>query len=166
MRIIQCLILTTLLSFFYSCSDDEASGPEKDRFTGNYLIESEHISQIHTFYDSVGNVIGMGLDTNIYSNEKLSITEGTTSDTMVIDGLINSFFSGNRTVAKGGLLNDSIQIVYEQSNPPLSNDFIRGKIWLTEDSIFLDYYWDKSDIWSSGAFPEKGHVKASGIKNR
>ena len=133
-------------------------------FSGIWQVEGTHISGIHTFYDSIGNEIGMGLDTTIVSTDMLLISQQGDTDTLIIDGLVKSFNANFRTIVQGTVQNDTINIHYDLSSPGTSNNYIRGQIWLQSDNIFLDYDWDTSDIWSTDGLPREGSVISSGSK--
>ena len=87
-----------LLLLTFACNKEEQTGAQLEAFLGDYLIQSTHISGIHTRYDSIGNIIFMGYDTTLVADENLSITRQEQSDTLLIDGLIQSFFAGQRKI--------------------------------------------------------------------
>lgn len=170
------MLVTFLVVLFFACKKDNddsgiipnndsiISNNEFEAFIGLYEVQSRHISGIETFYDSIGNQIGMGIDTSFVDNELLTISQYNQTDTLLLEGLINSFFQNHRTAVKCVYSNDSLHIVHEFSVEILRNNYIRGKIWMKDDSLFLDYHWDKSDLWSSGALPEYGEVLSSGVR--
>ena len=150
-----------LLLVLFSCKKDDSENNNQaniEKFLGNYEIENIHISGIHTFYDSTGNITFQGNDTTTVSNDLFSITMGNDNDTLLINSLINNL-NNSSTEVKGVVTGDTLKIVHDHSFAPTFNNFIKGNIWMKEDSIFLNYYWDKSDTWSAGALPVRGEVE-------
>ena len=108
----------------------------------------------------------MGYDTSTFSPEQISIELLGETDTLEIDGLIQSLRRNStfRQIVKGVVVNDTINIIYEESTPN-NNDLIRGKIWIIGDSIIMDYLWDTMDTYN-WLIPERGMVTARGLKIR
>ncbi|MFK7905482.1 MAG: hypothetical protein AB8B69_10175 [Chitinophagales bacterium] len=92
----------------------------------------------------------------------LLITQAEDKDTLLIANLINHF-DDSRAEVKAILIDDTVRIVHDLTMGSTTNNYIKGNIWLKEDSIFLNYIWNRSDTWSSGALPEAGTVKGKGI---
>ncbi len=167
----QIIFFSVFLFFFIvSCNNNEDDttvlppNNEFEQFIGNYQIASEHISGLHPVFDSVGNVLGLTEDTTLVIDSLLTILEkDATLDTVIINGLIKSAIGNFRQEVLATFEQDSLIIHYDQSNQ-ISNDYVRGKIWLEGDSLFLDYRWDRSDTWSTGATPVYGNVKGKGIR--
>jgi len=153
-----------LLLIIHACSNDDSGleGPMNSKFIGIYEIENEHISGIHTEFDSSGNITFQGYDTTLIVNDQFIIENGGTEDSVIINSLINGFYGGEREV-KGVFMNDSIQIVHEFSDQ-LNKDYIRGRIWFEGDSLRLDYRWDQSNIWANYAPPMRGMVLGVGVR--
>lgn len=160
------LLMTLLAILFFACKkeDDSIYTVDFEDFIGVYNVESRHISGIKTFYDSIGNQVGMGIDTVFVGSELVIISQYNKTDTLLLEGLINSFFEAQRATVKCVYGNDSLHIFHEFSVEGVRNNFIRGRVWKENDSLFLDYRWDKSDTWSSGALPEYGEVVGRGAK--
>ena len=165
-------ILFCILLFFcaISCSDDEAVTPtpttniEIEKFIGNYQITNEHISGLHSVFDSVGNFLDYTVDTTLVSDSILTIlATDLTLDSVMIQGLIKSLNGNFRQEVLATMEQDTLIIHYDEGNQ-ISSDYIRGKIWLEGDSLFLDYRWNQSDTWSTGAIPSYGNVKGKGIR--
>jgi len=166
-------IFLLLILVAFACKDDEPdmnidNEPNDELtledFIGSYDIETTHISGVQTFYDSVGNQIGQGFDTTLVTNQLLVIETGNSADTLLVNGLINGFNHGT-SIVEAVLEGDVITVIYDFSEPQLRHDFIKGTLRLDGDSIILVYQWDRSDIWSYGALPERGEVRGGGIRN-
>ncbi len=136
-------------------------------FLGDYTIRYEQISGIHTFYDSVGRFIKYGFDTVQILDTLMRITPTKHKDTFAINGLIKSWLYHNGHIkyqeVKAVLTNNVMNIIYEK-NRLIQNNYIRGEIRFEGDSIFLNYKWDTSDTWSTGALPVSGRVKGKGVR--
>ncbi len=144
-----------------SCKDDgvEAILP----FIGEYSIVSNNHSGLHFIYDDMGGVAGYEERTEILSDSILSIMQIGNTDTVLINGLINTLSGTDyRQEVKATASGDVLNIIYEKSNQTFNN-YIRGEIWLEGDSIHLEYNWNRSDIWSTGAIPSYGDVRGRGI---
>lgn len=154
------LFIFLFCTLIHSCNNNKQ--PEKfEIFYGNYNIEGVHKYGIIQEYDAPGNIIFEGYYTNEYS-EMLEIKQLHNTDTLLILGLMNSFEEEERIEVKGYFDSDTIRIVHEFNEHPVYNNYIRGNIWLQQDNIFLNYKWDKSDIWSNLALPRRGEVFGMG----
>lgn len=138
--------------------------PTNDQFIGNFTMDIEHQFGIITQYDSVGNIIYMGNDTLNLKNQNMAITQQGQTDTLTISNIIKGFYSNNNIEVQGLISNDTINLIYDKSDPLRMNNYVIGKIWINQDSIFMDYQWNTSDIWSAGALPERGTVMGKGSR--
>lgn len=162
-RLLAILFVTTLLS---SCMED---GPEVDLqedikpFVGSYSYDGTAIHGIVSFYDTIGNYLGMGYDTIQFENETLELSLQGDTDTLVVSGLLYSWnFNQDRKQAQGVLQNGSIQLIYDESDLAF-NRKITGTLHIDEDALQVDYVWDRSDVWS-GVPPVKGIISGNGMK--
>ncbi len=162
-RLLAILFVTMLLS---SCS---GNGPEVDQqekikpFVGSYSYDGTAIHGIVSFYDTVGNYLGMGYDTIQFENETLELSLLGDTDTLVVDGLLYSWnFDQDRKQVQGILENGSIQLIYDKSDLAF-NRKITGTLHIDEDALELEYVWDRSDVWS-GVPPVKGFITGNGMR--
>ncbi len=158
------IILALFVLIGLACNSDD-SGTEFSKinsFLGDYSILSEHITGIHTEYDSIGNIIFQGYDTITVSNNFFSIVEGSNQDTVILNQCLNDFNHESITV-KAVLSGDELSLVHEFSDIQ-HNDYLRGTVRVVGDSIFMDYYWDRSNVWANYAPPTRGSVLAQGVR--
>lgn len=157
--------LVLLVFCFVSCDKvTSTSLDNKDKFIGEYQIESTHLFGIITEYDSIGNQIFQGYDTTVLTDQVISISEiSGDNDTLLINSLINSFNHSGPEV-KGKVINDTLTLLHDFSIPSTFNNYIKGDLWLEGDSIFLDYIWDRSNTWTSEALPVRGMVSGQGFR--
>lgn len=134
--------------------------PDPIDFRGTYQIQINH-HYFTTLYDSVGNVDYIGyVDEQIVDTISL-IEVALIPDSLTAQSLITSSFRKETVGMKN--VNDTLFINLNES-VVWKNDILFGKIWMEQDSLKIDYNWDQSDTWSSGALPDKGEVKGGGVR--
>ncbi len=163
----KILLFLSIIAFLFvmdSCKKDPidpVDPPEEEvSFLGNYAIQSTHTFGLVPVYDSVGFAIDYEESTSIIT-DTISISQLSNTDSLYIESLLFSWH-GVKINVKATMQNDSLNIIHDYSNS-VRNNYIRGMVWLDSDSIFLDYRWDRSDIWSVGAVPEYGKVFSRGV---
>lgn len=158
-----------MLVFATACDkDDDNTDPGPDvvaveQFVGEYSIWNTEEIGIITFYDSIGNQIGQGIDTLEFESPLLEISFFEDTDTLLVDGLQKSWNESNLFSSKALFQNDTLHLLFDNGTST-NNNYIRGDIWLSGDSIYLDYRWNTSDTWSTGALPVYGEVFARGVQ--
>ncbi len=161
----QILMLSAILLLIHACKkDDEVSieEPSLDRYIGDYMVYSTHTARYYQLYDSVGNFLGLEEQVTEKIDSVLTISR-MDEDTLKINGLIKGLYGDFRQEVKAVEENDTLNIIFEMSTAT-RNNYIRGQIWLDEDSLHLDYRWNRSDTWSGYAIPEMGEVEGSGMR--
>jgi len=166
MRSTKQLLTVLIVLLLFSCTDDDPPLIEppiqEAQFSGEFSVDIEHISWVQTKYDNVGNIISQGYDTTNLQGASLFISSNN-SDTFLLNAIINSF--DQSTISVPAIqLDDTLRLIHEFGEPRLRNDYVRGDVWLNGDSLFYSYSWDRSDIWSTGALPERGIVTAKGVR--
>gem|GEM_PF-2075621 len=160
----KLLYLLLIVFVIASCKDDEMVINEEnpfEQFIGTYEVVAQHTTGLHAVYDDMGQFIGMEerLDEVMHTID-ISIAA---TDSVLVDGFLNNWnhgFTSTNAIALG----DTLSIVKED-NDLTRNDYIRGKMWLQDNQLYMDYRWDQSDVWSPDATPEYGEVTAIGTKN-
>ena len=161
MNVHSGLFMLTYCLLVLACNkDNEPLGGED--FIGEFRMDITHVSGLHTYYDSEGNIIDQRFDTVQHIDQTIAFSRST-ADTFFVGPLFNSLVQSS-VETQAFLRDDTLRFHHEFGEPQLRNDYIRGNAWLEGDSLFCDYRWDKSDIWSNGALPERGTVTASGIR--
>lgn len=161
---LSSIVLVILIG---SCSTESMDGEisksvDYSAFSGDYTMTVNHITGIHSQYDSIGNFLGFGIDSLYNVTMQIDINQYENSDSLIINGLITSHLL-NCCVKEvyGKIENDSIKLLRE-FNQDNNNDYVRGSIVFHDNSLTIDYRWDSSDTWSTEAFPTYGLVVGSG----
>lgn len=153
------LSLIFALCLFTQCDEDE---PETSNFVGTYDISFTHISGLQDSYDSVGNQLGFIIDTTFLENIEIEISE-LGFDSLTVSGLLTGW-NNNPFDDLSFFISDNPLVIDFDESTLTRNNYIRGEINLIADSLFIDYRWDRSDIWSTGATPVYGEYSGTGIK--
>ena len=168
MKTLPFLPILCLAFSFFNCDKSliESKKLKKDDYAGVYEISNLHITGLfQDWSDPRGDKTYE--DTTIIANSTLFIRKKLFSDTMLVDGLLNSHAHHFVTDVTAVFKKNKLEIVHDK-NPhwDTNNDIISGTIWLEGDSLYLDYYWDKSNWYNAGlgALPIIGIVKAKGVE--
>ena len=116
------LLLTIVIA---ACEKDEIIPPidtpiektiDLSIYIGNYTLSVNHITGIHSQYDSIGNYLGMGIDTISNIPMNIEISQHNDTDSLLIKGLIAThLLNCCEKEVYGVIQNDSITLVRELS---------------------------------------------------
>lgn len=139
--------LLILCSIFTSCKDEVRPSDFIGEFEGTIYRDNPY-TQIYTSeYDYT-----LELTTDTLDNFQILVRrKNGTSSTLLV-----SFISLNRDPFEASEDQDTLRFELDNSDL-LRNDLHRGKLWLSADSIHLDYYHNFTDSYNIpfGALPEE-----------
>jgi len=161
-----------LLLCLLSCETNEP--PKEDvfdieklqQFLGTFEYSGSQNVGIVTHYDSSGNVIFQGFTDVELTSETIEIsTYEEVQDSLTITGLITDFYpsSNFRRTVVGKVEEGRIEISFDESDLT-RKEVLTGTLEFEGDRIFVNYSWDRSDIWSYEALPEKGELVGEGSR--
>jgi len=156
------LVANILLLSFVQCSTEEPASLPDNITPAKYNVELQNISGMHQSFDSIGNFLGYIVDTTDLFDIEIDLRDYKT-DSLLIDGLLVNWDNETMNNIPAFYSGNSISFNYDKSTI-IRNDYVRGEIQIVKDSIYIDYRWDGSDTWSTGALPIFGSLKGSGIK--
>jgi len=155
-------VANILLLNFVQCSTEEPASLPDNITPAKYNVELQNISGMHQSFDSIGNFLGYIVDTTALFDIEIDLRDYKT-DSLLIDGLLVNWDNETMNNIPAFYSGNSISFNYDKSTI-IRNDYVRGEIQIVKDSIYIDYRWDGSDTWSTGALPIFGSLKGSGIK--
>ena len=167
----KLLFFTLIISLFItSCKKEEI--PKDDDviiidnispYQGTYYLMTYHTTGLHPVYDSMGTMIDAEQRTDTIMYHKMIVARQYASDTLVFYHCLKSWNHLYVQDVKGVLENDTVRLDYDQTNLSRA-DYVRGLAWLKNDTLYMDYQWNTSDIWTHGALPIFGTVTAKGTR--
>ncbi len=158
------LLFTAIL--IAACSKENSFGNHNkvdlSIYIGDYNLTINHITGIHSQYDSIGNFLGFGIDTFNIDSLNIIISQHKDTDSLVVEGLISTHHLNCCTKDILAVVTDDTLRLAHEHNSITRNDYVRGSITIDNDIIHMNYRWDNSDTWSTDAFPTYGIVAGNG----
>jgi len=150
------ILAATLLLSAKACTD---TALVQDEYLGTYTASLTHITGIYPLYDDMGNPLGDGYDTIRYIQHAFSIEKDSESDSLNVTGLYNNYPERSDLI-KGVVHEDTLHL-FRQQDDIISKDNVRGYIFLSQDSLYINYRWDKTNTWATNAIPHYGMITGS-----
>lgn len=111
-------------------------------------------SEFTVLYDDIGQQIGYDYPIIVVEKKfSIDLIEGTT-DSVSITNLYNT------PSLNGQVIGDTLFFGFNE-NTLTNNDYLHGKAWFKGDSLHLDYYWNRTDTWSTNVLPNDGFVNGA-----